>query len=47
MARILDAFVVIAGIAVTLAALVAIWYAIGWAVGLFLRWFPLAGRQRH
>ena len=46
MVKVLDALGVIAGIAVMLATLVAVWYAIGWGVGLFLRWFPIAGRPR-
>jgi hypothetical protein len=44
--NVLDALGVIAGIAAMLATLVAVWYAIGWSVGLFLRWFPLTGRTR-
>jgi hypothetical protein len=47
MSSVLEALIVVAGIAGTLAALVAAWYAIGWMVGLFLRRFPLAGRTRR
>ena len=37
----------VAGITGTLGALIAVWYAIGWMVGLFLRRFPLAGGPRR
>jgi hypothetical protein len=45
--KVLDVLAVISGITVMLALVVAGWYAIGWMVGLFLRWFPLAGRARR
>jgi hypothetical protein len=45
--KVLDVLAVISGMAVMLAVGVAGWYAIGWMVGLFLRWFPLAGRGRR
>ena len=45
MANALNVVLVLAGIAGLLAVSVAAALAVGWGVGLFLRWFPLIGRR--